>query len=238
MDLGLEGRVAVVTAASRGLGRAAADALAAEGVRTVLCARSRIDLEAVSSELRSESVVVVGDLKDPVLPQRLVETALKRFGRLDIMVANNGGPPRGLATEVTEEQIMAALEANLLVSVRLARASFAPMKSQGWGRVCLIASGSVRQPMENLALSNLARPGLWGWAKTAAAEVAEEGITLNVVCPGLHATGRSKEVGQSEGRRAGDPADFGRIVAFMCSAHTSFVTGTTLVVDGGQVRGL
>jgi 3-oxoacyl-[acyl-carrier protein] reductase len=238
MDLGLEGRVAVVTAASRGLGRASAVALGEEGVRTVLCARSQQDLEAVSSSLGSESVVVPGDLAHPGLPDRLVETALERFGRLDILVANNGGPPKGRAIEVSDEQLLAALEGNLLVSVRLARAALKPMRAQAWGRICMIASGSVKQPMPNLALSNTARPGLWGWAKTAAAEVAHEGVTINLVCPGLHATDRAKEVGRAGAPRMGDPGDLGKIVAFLCSARTGFITGTTVVVDGGQVRGL
>jgi len=155
-----------------------------------------------------------------------------------VLVANNAGPPKGRATEVSDEQLLAALHANLLVSVRLARAALEPMRQQRWGRVCMIASASVKQPMADLALSNTARPGLWGWAKTAAGEVAGDGVTINVVCPGLHATDRAVEVGAPAGRRAGDPGDFGRIVAFLCSAHTSFVTGTTLVVDGGRVRGL
>lgn len=238
MDLDLKDRVAVVTAASRGLGRAVAEALADEGVRTVLCARSQDELEEVASGLAADSVTVSGDLDNPALPDRLVEVALDRFGRLDIMVANNGGPPKGRAIEVSDDQLRAALDANLLVSVRLARAALGPMRSQRWGRICMIASGSVKQPMPELALSNTARPGLWGWAKTAAAEVADEGITINLMCPGLHATGRAREVGRTNGRRMGDPEDFGKIVAFFCSPHTRFVTGTTVVVDGGQVMGL
>jgi 3-oxoacyl-[acyl-carrier protein] reductase len=238
VDLDLKDRVAVVTAASRGLGRAVAEALADEGVRTVLCARSQDELEEVASGLAADSVTVSGDLDNPALPDRLVEVALDRFGRLDIMVANNGGPPKGRAIEVSDDQLRAALDANLLVSVRLARAALGPMRSQRWGRICMIASGSVKQPMPELALSNTARPGLWGWAKTAAAEVADEGITINLMCPGLHATGRAREVGRTNGRRMGDPEDFGKIVAFFCSPHTRFVTGTTVVVDGGQVMGL
>lgn len=238
MNLGLEDRVAVVTAASKGLGRATAEALANEGVRTVLCARSRENLEAVASGLRSESIIVPGDLNDPAVPELLAATALDRFGRLDIMIANSGGPPKGRATEVTDDQLKTALEGNLLVSVRLARAVLRPMRDQQWGRICMIASGSVKQPMPDLALSNTARPGLWGWAKTAAAEVADDGITINLVCPGLHATERAKEVGRMDGRRVGDPRHFGKIVTFLCSDHTQFMTGTTVVVDGGQVQGL
>lgn len=238
MDLGLKGRVAIVTAASRGLGCASAVALAEEGVRTIICARSSQEIEAVSSDLSSESVPVPGDLADPELPDRLVETALERFGRLDILVANNGGPPKGRAIEVSEGQLLSALESNLLVSVRLAQAALKPMRAQAWGRICMVASGSVKQPMPDLALSNAARPGLWGWAKTAASEVAHEGVTINLVCPGLHATGRAREVGRMDGRRMGNPEDFGKVVAFLCSAHTGFITGTTVVVDGGQVQGL
>ena len=238
MELGLEDRVAIVTAASRGLGRATAEALAAEGVRTVLAARSRDQLEQLAASLPAPSIPLAGDLTDPALPARLVEVALREFGRLDVLVANNGGPPRGGALEVTDEQLLGSFESNLLVPVRLARASITPMRAAKWGRICIIASGSVKQPIADLALSNTIRPGLWGWAKTAANEVAGDGITVNLVCPGHHATARTEQLGRMTSGPTGDPKDFGKVVAFLCSAHARFVTGTAMLVDGGHVQGL
>lgn len=238
MDLQIRDRVAIVTAASRGLGRACALALAAEGVRLVVNARSEQSLRAMTAGLDVEVEVVAGDLNGEDVPERLVKRALERFGRLDIMVANNGGPPRGGAFDASDEEIAASLNANLLTAVRLVRAGRSAMVDQGWGRICLIASGSVHQPLDGLALSNMARPGLWGWAKTAATELAGTGVTLNAACPGPHRTDRSLQVPGGTAGPSGDPADFGRIVAFLCSEHTGYLTGTTITVDGGRTRGL
>ncbi|HEY4457945.1 MAG TPA: SDR family oxidoreductase [Pseudonocardiaceae bacterium] len=237
MDLGIADRVAVITAASRGLGRATAEALAREGVRLVVNARSTDQLEQLRDQVDVDVEIVPGDATDETLPDRLVERALARFGRLDIVVANNAGPQPGGAFDVTDQQILDAVQANMLSAVRLVRAARPYLVERGWGRVCLIASGSARQPMDNLVLSNAARPALWGWAKTAANELAESGVTLNLVCPGAHATERIVELGR-ERANIGDPGDFGRIVAFVCSAHTSYLTGTAIVVDGGRIKGL
>jgi 3-oxoacyl-[acyl-carrier protein] reductase len=237
MDLGITDRVAVVTAASRGLGRAAAVALADEGVRLVVNARSADQLEKLAAEVDVEVEVVPGDATDETLADELVERALDRFGRLDIVVANNAGPKPGGAFDVTDDELRGALAANMFSAVRLVRAARPSLIAQGWGRVCLIASGSARQPMENLALSNAARPALWGWAKTAATELTASGVTLNLVCPGAHATDRIVELGRQR-EYIGSPDDFGKIVAFLCSAHTSYLTGTAVVVDGGRIQGL
>lgn len=238
MDLGIADRVAIVTAASRGLGRAAATALAAEGVRLVVNARSTEQLEELRDELDVDVEIVAGDATDEKLPDRLVGRALDRFGRLDIVVANNAGPKPAGAFEVTDQQIRDAVTANMLSAVRLVRAARPTLVEQKWGRVCLIASGSARQPMDNLVLSNATRPALWGWAKTAANELTASGVTLNLVCPGAHATGRVIELGRQDRTYIGDPADFGNIVAFLCSAYTGYLTGTAVVVDGGRVQGL
>ena len=235
MDLGLAGRVAVVTAASKGLGRATAQALAAEGVGVVLNARDEAALEALAATL-DDAVVVPGDVTDPALAARLVDAALTRWGRVDVVVGNAGGPPTGRALEVTDEQVLAAVDANLLASVRLARAAVPHMRRQQWGRVVFIASASVRQPIPDLALSNVARTGLWAWTKTAAQDLAEQGITVNLAAPGLHATDRLLERGVTG--RTGDPADFGQVVAFLCSEQAGFVNGVALGVDGGAVSGL
>ncbi|MDQ4069035.1 MAG: SDR family oxidoreductase, partial [Actinomycetota bacterium] len=160
-----------------------------------------------------------------------------RFGRLDILVANAGGPPAGRALEVDDDQLLAALNANLLTSVRLVREAIPHLRGQGWGRICLITSSSVKQPIPALSLSNTARTGLWGWAKTAAADLFEGGITLNLACPGLHATDRVKELSLEPGP-LGDPADFGRVVAFLCSDPARFISGTAVLVDGARSLGL
>ena len=236
MDLGLHGRVAVVTAASKGLGRATALALAAEGMKVVLNARDADALQAVADHCGDDALVVPGDVTDPALPARLVQAAVDRWGRVDAVVANAGGPPTGRALEVTDEQILAAVNANLLASVRLARAAVPHMRAQQWGRIVFIASASVKQPIPDLALSNVARTGLWAWTKTAAQDLAHDGITVNLAAPGLHATDRLIERGVTG--RTGDPADFGQAVAFLCSQQAGFINGTALGVDGGAVAGL
>jgi 3-oxoacyl-[acyl-carrier protein] reductase len=235
MDLGLAGRVAVVTAATKGLGRASAQALASEGARIVLNARNAAALEQLAASM-DDAVVVPGDITDPALPARLVDAAVERWGRVDVVVGNAGGPPTGRALDVTDEQLLAAVQANLLASVRLARAAVPHMQRRQWGRVVFIASASVRQPIRDLALSNVARTGLWAWTKTAAQDLAEQGITVNLVAPGLHATDRLLERGVTG--RTGDPADFGQVVAFVCSEQARFVNGVALGVDGGTVSGL
>ena len=242
MDLGIRGKVALVTAASRGLGRGSAEALAEDGARIVLCARNEEalrDTEQAIAALGAEVLGIVADMADPTAPDRLVEATVERFGRLDIVVANAGGPPPASALEIDDDAIRAAVEVNLLSAVRLVRGALPHMRAGGWGRLCCISSYSVVQPIPGLALSNTARSGLRAWAKTAAADLAAEGsgITLNLVCPGPHATERMRQLGGS-GVTMGDPADFGRVVAFMCSAHAGFVNGATIVVDGGATLAL
>jgi len=235
MDLGLRDRVAIVTAASKGLGRASAEALAAEGARLVLNARDERALTRLAASL-PDAIVVPGDITDPAVPAQLVDAALRRWGRVDVVVGNAGGPPTGSALEVDDEQVLAAVNANLLSSVRLARAAVPHLREQQWGRICFIASASVRQPIRDLTLSNIARTGLWAWTKTAAQDLAEECITVNLVAPGLHATDRLLERGVTG--RTGDPADFGKVVAFLCSEPAAFVNGIAMGVDGGAVSGL
>lgn len=239
MDLGLAGRVALVTAASRGLGRASAEALAAEGAVVVICARGREALDdtvGAITEAGGIAVAVAADVSDPAVPGRLVRATVERFGQLDVLVANAGGPPPGRALEVDDDALRAALEANLLTSVRLVRAAVPHLRAGGWGRICCITSRSVRQPIPGLSLSNTARAGLWGWAKTAAADLFADGITLNLVCPGRHATDRVEAPGPET--VTGDPADFGQVVAFLCSEPAAFISGVALGVDGATVTGL
>jgi 3-oxoacyl-[acyl-carrier protein] reductase len=241
MDLGLAGKVALVTAASKGLGRASAQALAREGVSVVIAARGEAALEEAAAAIRAEGGevhTVVADVTRTEIPARLVDETERQYGRLDILVANAGGPPPGRALEINDEQISAAVNANLVTTVRLIRASLPPMQAHGWGRICCITSYSIKQPIPTLALSNLARTGLWAWAKTAAAELFPTGVTLNLIAPGMHATDRVRQLGGNLPESIGDPGDFGRAVAFLCSQSAAYISGTTLMVDGATSTGL
>lgn len=242
MDLGIEGKVALVTAASKGLGRASAMALAADGVKVVICARGADALEQTAADIRAtggEVTAIQRDVTEHSAPADLVAATVDTYGSIDILVPNAGGPPPGLALDITDEQIDAAINAQLTTSVRLVREAVPHMRRNGWGRICAIESFTVKQPVSSLALSNMARTGFWAWAKTAASDLAAEGITVNLACPGHHATDRMKQLGADPTKqRMGDPADFGRVVAFLCSAHAGFVTGVALQVDGGAVAGL
>jgi 3-oxoacyl-[acyl-carrier protein] reductase len=216
-------------------------ALAAEGAAVVLCARGREARDATADEIRGaggRAHAVVADVTRPDVPAQLVQAAIDTFGRVDIVVANAGGPPPKRALDVDAEGVHAAVEANLLTSVRLAQEAVPHLRAQQWGRLCFITSVSVRQPIGDLALSNVARTGLWAWAKTAAHDLAGDGITVNLACPGLHATDRVKQLGHGGGARLGDPADFGRVVAFLCSEPATFVSGIAMGVDSAAVSGL
>jgi 3-oxoacyl-[acyl-carrier protein] reductase len=236
MDLGIGGKTALVTAASKGLGLGTARALAAEGCNVAINARDGERLETVAAELHGPALALAGDVTDPATPARLVDATVERFGGLDILVANAGGPPPARALDLDDDAILAAVQANMLASIRLVRAAVPHMRSAGWGRIVLITSFGVKQPIPTLAASNIARTGLAAWAKTAAADLIDDGITLNVLCPGLHATDRILELGHTG--RLGDPDDFGRIAAFLCSAHAGFVSGAALLVDGAATLGL
>jgi 3-oxoacyl-[acyl-carrier protein] reductase len=236
MDLGLAGRVALVTAASKGLGRASAAALAGEGASVAINSRDPERLRSTAAELGDEVLALPGDVTEPDAPRRLVEATVERFGALHVLVANAGGPPKGRALDVDDATLLEAINANLLTSVRLVREAVPHMRAAGWGRICLITSSSVKQPIPDLATSNTARAGLWGWAKTVAQDLIDEGITVNLACPGLHATDRVTDLGFTG--RLGDPADFGRVVAFLCSQHAGFISGAALQVDGAGTLGL
>lgn len=240
MDLGIEGRTALVMAASKGIGKAAALALAAEGTNVVICARGPQALAETAAEIErtgAEVLALQSDVTEPDAPKRLVEATVDRFGACDILVANAGGPPPGTSLAVTDDQLTRAFNDNALSSIRAVRAVHPHMAAAGWGRICLVTSMSIKQPIEDLALSNVARTGLWAWVKTAAADLFESSITMTVVCPGLHATERMKDLGRS-GVRMGDPEDLGRIIAFLCSEPAAFMAGAAISVDGTAVRGL
>ncbi len=241
MDLGIAGRAALVVAGSKGLGRASAEALAAEGVRVLVSSRSEAALDEAAATLRASGAEVVtrtADITDPDAPSSLVEATVEAFGSIDIVVANAGGPPPAHSLEIDDDQLEAALNANLVSAVRLTRAAVPTMRANGWGRIAYITSYSVVQPIPGLALSNTARTGLWAWVKTAAQDIAAEGrgITLNLVCPGAHATDRMRQLGGTG--PMGDPADFGSIVAFLCSEQANYVNGAAIVVDGAATLAL
>jgi 3-oxoacyl-[acyl-carrier protein] reductase len=238
VELGLDGRVALVTGSSKGLGRASALALGQEGAKVVLSARDQATLSEAAAAMPGEALAVPADVTDPGTPARLVAAAVERFGGLHVLVGNAGGPPPARALEVTDDALLAAIDANLLTSIRLVRAAVPHMRDAGWGRICLIASISVKQPIPTLALSNTARTGLWAWAKTAAADLAGDGITLNLACPGTHATERMRQLGGLGDGRVGDPADFGKVVCFLCSDQARFVSGAAVQVDGAATLGL
>jgi 3-oxoacyl-[acyl-carrier protein] reductase len=181
-------------------------------------------------------LAIPADVTDPAVPARLVDATVERFGGLDILVANAGGPPATRALDVTDDGMLAAVNANLLTSIRLVQAALPHLRRAGWGRIVLLTSQYVKQPSPDLAYSNAARTGLWAWAKTASQDLVGDDITLNLLCPGLHATDRIKELGH-EGRM-GDPDDFGRIAAFLCSTHTSFLSGAAIQIDGAGTLGL
>ena len=236
MDLGLTDAVAIVTASSKGLGLGAARALSAEGASLVMCARDEDRLDAAADSLPGATVAIAADVTDPATPQRLVAAAIDRFGALHVLVANAGGPPQARALETDDEGMLAAVNANMLTSIRLVQAAVPHVRNSGWGRICLITSSAIKQPIPGLAYSNASRTGLWAWAKTAAQDLAADGITLNVAAPGLHATDRVKELGYTG--PLGDPDDFGKVVAFLCSKPAGFVSGAALQVDGAGTLGL
>jgi 3-oxoacyl-[acyl-carrier protein] reductase len=236
MDLGIEDKVALVTAASKGLGRGVAAALASEGCRVAINAREPERLARVAAELPGDVLAIPADVTDPASPPQLVDATVERFGALDILVANAGGPPQARALDVTDEGMLAAVNANMLTSIRLVQAALPHLRDAGWGRIVLITSWFVKQPSPDLAYSNAARTGLWAWAKTASQDLIDDGITLNLLCPGFHATDRMKELGHTG--LMGDPEDFGRVAAFLCSTHTDFLSGAAIQVDGAGTLGL
>lgn len=237
MDLGLSGRVAIVTGASRGLGRATAEALAAEGVRVVAVARSSAELAELASMNTGLCVAVEGDLLDPDVPRRAVEAALSHFGRLDVAVVNTPGPRPVLPLDASEVDFAAAFESTFYPAVRLINAVRVPMGERKWGRIVIVSSTSVKAPKPFLCLSAAARSALWAWAKSAAPALNERGVTINAVFAGPHDTARARELGVKD-RVIGRPEDFGRFVTSLCGDATRFVTGSGWLVDGGELTGV
>jgi 3-oxoacyl-[acyl-carrier protein] reductase len=246
MDLGIAGRRAAVAASSAGLGLASARALAANGVKVALCGRGTERLEKAAESIEG-AVAIQADVSTPEGATGFVEAAAEALGGVDILVANAGGPPAGTFSSTPLEAYAPALDLNLLSTVAMCTSAVPAMRAQGWGRVVAITSLSVRQPIGTLILSNTARAGVTGFLKTLATEIAPDGVTVNSVQPGLHATDRllqlhggdpSAAAANIPVRQVGDPDDFGSVVAFLCSEQARFVTGAAVPVDGGAYQGL
>jgi 3-oxoacyl-[acyl-carrier protein] reductase len=246
VDLGLTGRTAIVCGSSSGMGAAVAARLREEEANVVTFARRADPLEREAE--RIGAVPVTGDLTRTEDLERLVDTAVGRFGGIDVLVNNGGGPARGRAVDVDDETLRAALDLLLFSAVRLTLLCLPHLRASGRGRIVNIESSTIREPTPALALSNAVRPGVHGWMKTLAGEVGPDGVTVNTIAPGRIDTARIAEV-YPEGpkpedllpiplRRLGSPAEIADVVAFLVSDRASYITGALIPVDGGLTRGL
>jgi 3-oxoacyl-[acyl-carrier protein] reductase len=262
MDLGIEGRTALVAASSKGLGRAIAEELAAEGCNLVLCARSEGDLRGAAEAIRQDTdravEAVAVDLTDPAGVDQVVAAGLSRFGTIDILVTNTGGPPAGPFEAHAPEVWDQAVAQNLGSVLNLCRAVLPGMRERGWGRILNVTSIAVKQPVDGLILSNSIRAAVTGFARTLANEVAGDGITVNNVMPGYTRTERldvlAGRLAESDGGdpaevfdrwgaeipmgRVGEPRELAAMAAFLVSERASYVTGQSVAVDGGWIRSL
>ncbi|MDQ2889685.1 MAG: SDR family oxidoreductase [Gemmatimonadota bacterium] len=262
MDLGIAGKIALVTASSRGLGRAVAEELAAEGATLVLCARNKASLEETASSIRAATgasvATVVADVSDPDAVRRVWERARDEFGRVDILVTNAGGPPAGAFESHQPAAWSDALKLNFESVVNMTRAVLPGMKERMWGRIVNITSIAVKQPVDNLILSNSVRAAVTGFARTLANEVARFNVTVNNVMPGYTLTDRISELASANASqkgtsvdsvlgvwesqipmgRLGTPREFAAMVAFLASERASYTTGASIPVDGGWIRSL
>jgi 3-oxoacyl-[acyl-carrier protein] reductase len=247
MDLGLTGRRALVTGASAGLGLSCARALVGEGARVAIASRSTERIMAAAAELGGEVTPLTADVSDPDAAIALVAHASEAMGGVDIVIANAGGPPPGNFESTEIDAYLDAFKLNAVSTIALCSAAVPAMRGRGWGRVVAITSITVREPSPILMLSNTARAGLTGFLKTTSREVAGDGVTVNSLQPGLHRTARltgtygddlSELAATVPAGRIGEPDDFGRVAAFLCSDAASFITGAAIPIDGGAAHGL
>ena len=260
MDLGLQGKTAIVAAASKGLGKAVAAALAREGCKVVMFSRDRAAIEAAAAEIAVEGALIVPLQADVTVPddlQRVVHTTIERFQTVDVLYNNAGGPKPGMFDSLTDDDWLNAVDLNLMSAIRLTRLCLPYMRKKRWGREIIGPSSSVKQPLPTLMLSNSVRSATTAWAKTLADQVAGDGITVNTLAPGridtervrqidddvAERTGRSREEVEADAmktiplQRYGQPAEFGAAAAFLASQQAAYITGVTLLVDGGLFRG-
>lgn len=263
MDLGLRGRTAIVAAASKGLGKAVARALAQEGANVAIFSRDEAAIQAAAEEIRAAArdgaqvLALAADATSAADVQRVVDATVERFGGVDIVYNNAGGPRPGLFDVLTDEDWEHAFRLNLLSAIRLTRACLPFMRRKKWGRVITGTSTSVKQPIDTLMLSNSIRSATTAWSKTLADQVARDGITVNTLAPGRIDTERVRQIDEDKARRTGKsleqvaqeevaqipmgrygrPEEFGAAAAFLASEQASYITGTILVVDGGKIRG-
>ena len=258
MDLGLKGKVALVTAASKGMGKACALGLAAEGARVAMCARNEGELKTAADEVRAKTkadvLAVRADVTKADDVKALVGQVKQAYGDPDVLIANCGGPPRGFFDDFTDEAWHGAVEVSLMSTVRLIREVLPGMRAKKWGRILTIQSVSVKQPLPELLLSNAVRPGVAGMMKTLALQLGKDNILINTLCPGKILTDRLlgglKQSGLSREEylarqgaevpmgRVGTAEEFANVAVFLASERASYVTGVSIQVDGGLVRGL
>jgi 3-oxoacyl-[acyl-carrier protein] reductase len=245
MDLGLTHKRAAVAASSAGLGLATAQALISEGAQVVICSRDHDKLHAAAELLGVNAIPIVADVSTSAGATAFVEQATNALGGLDILVANGGGPPMGGFADTDVDAFAKAFESNALATIAMCRAAAPTMKAQGWGRIVAITSVVAKQPAPYLILSNTARAGLQAFLKTMSLAVGPDGITVNSVLPGSHATDRIKhlygdnpDLSAIPMRALGRPEDFGAAVAFLCSDQARYITGVALTVDGGGYAGV
>ena len=258
MDLGISGKVALVTGGSSGIGYACAEALAAEGVRVAICARGRERLEEAARDIAAktggEVMAFVADTAKAEEIDRLLAEITERMGPVDILLANNGGPPRGGFDVLSDQDWQEGFDVSMMSIVRLIRGVLPGMQGAGWGRVLTIVSSSVRQPVDNLDLSNALRPGVVGLFKSLAVTMGKHNVLFNCIAPGRIMTKRflagAKNAGLTEEQyaakhqatiplgRIGRPDEFASVVAFLASERASFINGATIIVDGGMIRSL
>lgn len=262
MDFGIRGKIALVTAGSRGLGLACARQLAAEGCRVAICGRGRSSAEQAAKDTAAQTGADVqgfgADVSRSEAIEELLSAVRQSMGDPEILVTNAGGPPPGTFESTDIKDYDTALQLTLMSAVRLIHGVAPAMKKRAWGRIIAITSISVKQPIANLILSNMARAGLTGFLKTVATELAPSGITVNALLPGIHKTLRVDQLVQDRSVREnkpesliyaemietipcnqmGDPSDFGAAAAFLSSVHARFITGQNILVDGGSYKGL
>jgi 3-oxoacyl-[acyl-carrier protein] reductase len=260
LDLGLRGKTALVGASSKGLGKASALALAREGARVAICARTEADLEAAADEIRGDThadvLAIPADLTSAEGIERVVAATVEEFGGIDVLVTNSGGPPPGKFADLSDDAWREAFELVALSFVRLVRAAVPHMRERGWGRVIGIQSSSVKEPVDSIDLSNGIRPGIAGLMKALMPELAKNGITINLVLPGMFLTSRinpalasgASQIDETLAAqlaplaatvplgRLGDPIELGNLVAFLASELASYITGAVYQVDGGKIR--